>query len=105
MADGGGGRPGLPAWNKGIEMSEDFCLKNSAAQRKRFSESPAPAKGVKRSKEQKYKISQTLKTKGIAPSPEAREKAAQVSKLRTKEQRAEAARKSWVTRRSTENGQ
>jgi group I intron endonuclease len=105
LADGGGGRPGLPAWNKGMKMSADFCLKNSVAQKKRFSTAPAPAKGMKRSQEQKDQIKQTLKARGIAPSAEARRKGTIASCLRTKEQRAEAARKSWVTRRSTENGQ
>ena len=105
LANGGGGRPGLPAWNKGMKMSEDFCVKTSIAQKKRFSESPAPAKGVIRSQKQKDKIRQTLKSKGIAPSMEARRKGTLASSKRTKEQRAESARKSWITRRSTENGQ
>jgi hypothetical protein len=103
MADGGGGRPGLPAWNKGKEMDGSFRRKTSIAQKKRFSLMPAPAKGTVRTQEQKNKISQTLKNRGIAPSADARRTGTLASNLRTKEQRAEAARKSWVTRRSAEN--
>lgn len=64
------GMKGIIPWNKGIEQpySPESILKMSEGQKKRFSENPAPAKGCVRSSEQRKKISDTLKRKGIHPS-------------------------------------
>jgi group I intron endonuclease len=107
LAAGGGGRSGMPAWCAGKKIPKEITAKWGASQKKRFQTQPHPQKGLIRTAEQKKQISDSLKAKGICPSPEARFKAAQAIRQRTPEQRAEASRKAWITRRAncTENGQ
>ena len=75
IADGGYGHTGLPAWNKGKKMSEEFIKKNSEAHKGQISW----VKGKHLSEEHKRKLSEASKgrqawNKGISCSTEQRKK-------------------------------
>ena len=74
VADGGGGKSGVPAWNKGKIMTEAFRSNISKAQKYRYSKIDTIPfwKGKPRSQETKDKIRATMKELKIAPSLEAR---------------------------------
>lgn len=79
LTSGGEGRPGLAPWNKGRTgvYSEKSLLQMSASQKIRVKTHGHTATGRVVSPEQRRRISETMKARGIAPSMDARKKGGQ----------------------------
>jgi len=72
LAAGGGGRSGMSAWNSGKKglYSLETLRKMSEGQKRRVKQFGSPTKGRIVPIEQRKKISETLKARGIRPSVE-----------------------------------
>lgn len=71
LTSGGEGRPGLPAWNRNIPIKPEVAEKVRTSVNEFYATHPGPNKGKPMSEEQKIKIRETMRLRGIQPSTDA----------------------------------